>query len=174
MSKLFKLSYPRSSLINEKKKEIIVCNSAKNEIQIYDEEGKLRKRIGKEGKGRMEFNCNFSMTNNSRNELIIADIGNRRVEILNEDYEYLFEFDNIELSQRFRLVSNDFDEILISDSIKSDLKLFESDGKLKSKFGKVGNKMGEFDGPCGSCFDLYDNLLVTDYNNHRIQKFLFD
>lgn len=42
------------------------------------------------------------------------------------------------------------------------------------KFGTEGNGPGQFNGPCGISIDGNDRLIVTDWNNHRIQVFNYD
>lgn len=49
--------------------------------------------------------------------------------------------------------------------------IFDRDDRLVRKFGNKGTDDGKFDRPLGVAFDSHDNLYVTDYGNHRVQKF---
>ena len=86
---------------------------------------------------------------------------------------FLFNFENDQqnLSQYFHLITNNYDQIIISDFNNNNIQLYENDGEFIDKFGKKGENIGEFHYPSGISFDLnYDNLLICDSGNHQIQK----
>ena len=47
-------------------------------------------------------------------------------------------------------------------------------GKFIKKFGSEGIGDGQFNGPCGMSVDGDNRIIVTDWNNHRIQVFTSD
>ena len=49
--------------------------------------------------------------------------------------------------------------------------VFSPNGKKLLSFGSQGSGQGQFKNPCGVAVDHEGNILVADYNNHRIQKF---
>ena len=49
--------------------------------------------------------------------------------------------------------------------------MFDLGGKLISKFGKQGNKDGEFNQPCCLSVNKQGLLMVCDAGNHRVQLF---
>lgn len=83
----------------------------------------------------------------------------------------------------FQMVLNDFhekmelkfDEFAGSfdrfSSLTSDFKRTPLSINIKSKFGKLGNFIGEFDGPVGFCLDSNDDIVIADKKNHRVQVF---
>ena len=52
--------------------------------------------------------------------------------------------------------------------------LYSPRGERLQSFGTVGSDQGQFNGPTGVALDGEGNILVTDYDNHRIQKFSAD
>lgn len=48
---------------------------------------------------------------------------------------------------------------------------YTSKGGLIKRWGKLGDKTGEFNSPEGICVDKDDNVYVADTDNNRIQKF---
>ena len=51
------------------------------------------------------------------------------------------------------------------------IKIFDLEGKFIRKFGKKGNKDGEFNGPRYLSVDKEGLLMVCDSFNHRVQVF---
>jgi len=62
----------------------------------------------------------------------------------------------------------------VSDEWRSQISVFDANGKFLSRWGTSGAGRDELDGPAGLAFDQDDNLLVVDSRNHRIQKFTKD
>ena len=48
---------------------------------------------------------------------------------------------------------------------------FDPNGKLILKFGSYGTANGQFKNPSDIAIDNEGNIYVTDYGNHRVQKF---
>ena len=67
----------------------------------------------------------------------------------------------IQLSQHF----------IVSDRDDHSIKMFDLEGKFISKFGKQGNKDGEFNYPRSLLVSKEGLLLVCDCNNQRVQVF---
>lgn len=63
--------------------------------------------------------------------------------------------------------------IYISDATKGQHRILvlDKNGKLKLKFGKEGNKNGEFEYPNSLTVDKNGNIYVSDSNNGRVQVF---
>ena len=51
------------------------------------------------------------------------------------------------------------------------MKIFDLEGTFISKFGKQGNKDGEFKDLCYLSVNKEGLLMVCDKNNHRVQVF---
>ena len=60
---------------------------------------------------------------------------------------------------------------MVSDYGDNSIKMFNLDGKFISKFGKQGNKDGEFDEPRYLSVNKEGLLMVCDSFNHRVQVF---
>lgn len=56
-------------------------------------------------------------------------------------------------------------------ALTSDFKRIPLPINIKSKFGKLGSFIGEFDGPVGFCVDSNDDIVIADKKNHRVQVF---
>ena len=60
---------------------------------------------------------------------------------------------------------------IVSDAGDHSIKMFDLEGKFISKFGKQGNKDGEFNQPLGLSVNKEGLLMVCDAGNHRVQVF---
>ena len=60
---------------------------------------------------------------------------------------------------------------MVSDYGDNSIKMFYLEGKFISKFGKQGNKDGEFNEPRYLSVNKEGLLMVCDSNNHRVQVF---
>lgn len=59
----------------------------------------------------------------------------------------------------------------IADTANHRVTVFNSDGTFSFKFGKMGDKRGQFKSPCGIFIDSKDNIWVADTLNNRVQQF---
>ena len=60
------------------------------------------------------------------------------------------------------------DCILVSDTRNHRIQLFSPHGEYLSKYGFEGRDWKYFDSPRGVCFTPDDQIVVTDFNNHRL------
>ena len=61
--------------------------------------------------------------------------------------------------------------LIVSDYGDNSIKKFNLEGQLIARFGKEGNKDGEFSGPCYLSVNKEGLLMVCDSGNHRVQVF---
>ena len=66
---------------------------------------------------------------------------------------------------------NGDNEILVSDMTEHTVKVFNAYGGLLHEFGVKGCQPGQFFHPAGLCIDRYENILVADSYNDRVQYF---
>lgn len=67
---------------------IVVCDYDGNRLALLDKEGKYQKSIGELGSGKVEFSNPTGITVHDNN-LYVLDSGNSRVQVLNENFEYV-------------------------------------------------------------------------------------
>eukprot|EP00731_Ephydatia_muelleri_P036509 Em0268g1a len=63
------------------------------------------------------------------------------------------------------------DVLYVADTDNQRVQKLTSSGKFLHKFGKEGSGQGQFNGPVGVIIDSNNKLIVSDFNNHRIQIF---
>ena len=66
---------------------------------------------------------------------------------------------------------NNAEQLMVSDTLNHRIQVFDLSGKFVAKFGTKGSGMGEFNTPVSAAVLSDGKIVVTDYNNHRIQLF---
>ena len=61
--------------------------------------------------------------------------------------------------------------LLVCDQGNHRIQVFELDGKFVGKFGTKGSNLGEFNEPFSVAVLSNDQIVVSEYNNNRIQIF---
>lgn len=152
-----------------------VSDSALNSIQGYDSEGKLKFALG----GRLEFSRAAGIAIDEKlNHLIVADTKSHDVKVFDiktkkkiftigkrgkGDGEFNFPT-NVVVDRRN---SN----IVVSDTQNFRVQVFDKDGNFIRRFGKVGDRPGEFARPKGVAVDSEGNIYVVDSAFNNIQIF---
>ncbi|MFZ5797137.1 MAG: NHL repeat-containing protein [Desulfobulbaceae bacterium] len=85
-----KLSQPKQLAVDEKNRAIYIVDYMRHAILIYDLSGRFMHEMGGKGNQPGWFQYPRSVATNSRGELLVADMFNRRVQVLDVQFEYKF------------------------------------------------------------------------------------
>lgn len=182
------LVLPRgAAFINES--EVLISDCSKHTIQKYhiDAARKSYKMVGEFGRfgaGRLEFNCPGPIAVSANGDVYIFDVGNSRVEVLDNNFAWRFSFGRYgseagefgvanELFNSAQMVV-DKQSIYITDPANHRVQVFNLSGGYKFDFGRKGSQPGEFVYPNGIVIDRAGNIVVADMYNNRLQKFSGD
>lgn len=169
-----RLSNPISIAFDDKN-IVYVSDSRLNSIQGYDSDGKLKFALG----GRLEFSKSTGIAIDKKsNHLYVVDTKAHHIKAFDiETKKYLFtigkrgkgdgEFNyptNVSVDRRN---SN----IVVCDTQNFRVQIFDKYGNFIRKFGKVGDRPGQFARPKGVAVDSEGNIYVTDSAFNNIQIF---
>jgi hypothetical protein len=141
-------------------------------IQVFDANGNYRFHWGRAGQGPGEFNRAMAILADSRGRIVVADMGNHRVQIFNAEGTHLVSFgDAIDppLAFPFDIALGPGESILTIDYGTHRLSRFDAEGRLLSTFGSPGRTPGQFNSPRGVAATA-DWIFVADTENHRVQR----
>jgi len=108
--------------------------------------------------------------------LVVVDFDNNRIQVISKEGETYSMFGDTGIEKFDHPVGciTSKDMIFVSDRGKNCIKAFDRSGTFLYKFGIKGNKDGQFNSPHLMHVDSFNNLLVCDYGNSRVQQFSLD
>ena len=139
-------------------------------ILNYQLNGKFISRIGREGRGELEFNIPFGLTiDESNGDIYICDRNNNRIQILNKDFSFKSQFGNDKLKDPCDVkLSKEY--IYVLDASNPCLHLFNYNHILQKSVISRGKGM-EVINPYYFFIDQTENILISDCDSNSIHIF---
>ena len=148
----------------------VIISQGNHCILHYQLNGKFISGMGKQGKGELEFHYPFGLTiNESNGDIYICDYNNNRIQILNKDFSFKFQFgrDTLKLPLDVKL-SKEY--IFVLDASNLCLHLFSYNHILQKSVISRGKGM-QVIYPCFFCIDQTNNILISDRDSNSILIF---
>ena len=150
--------------------DIILITQGNNCILNYQLNGKFISRIGRLGRGELEFNFPFSLTiDESNGDIYICEFNNNRIQILNNDFSLKSQFGKDKLKHP-RDVKLSKEYIYVLDTSNPCLHLFNYDHILQKSVISRGDGV-EVINPYFFFIDQTDNILISDRSSNFIHIF---
>ena len=153
--------------------EILVADQQNHRITQFNvQSGAFVKSFGKKGTGDGEFRNPISVCMDNKGHVVVTEFANNRIQVLTKDGEPVFKFGDRAptLSRPLGCVCHK-NMFIVSDSNNHCLKVYDDSGRFTHNIGEEGEADGQLNRPFGLCVDKYDNVLVCDRDNNRIQQF---
>ncbi|XP_030757079.1 E3 ubiquitin-protein ligase TRIM71-like [Sitophilus oryzae] len=155
--------------------EVIVADRSNNRIQVFDTVGKFVFEFGTQGGAEGQFHKCAGVAVGPHDEIVVADKDNHRIQVFSRHGEFLFTFgsEGDQLGQfkfPWDVAVDSFGYIIVSDTRNHRVQLFNSNGIFVAKWGgeREPNVPRLFDSPRGVTFDPRGNIMVTDFNLHKV------
>ena len=165
----------RVSFFNDN--EILIADCRNNRIQQLNiETGAVVKTFGKQGVGIGEFRYPADVCLDDEGRIVLADYHNHRIQVICKEGETQSVFGDSgpeKLNHPIGCIPVK-NMIFVSDDSNHCIMVFDRSGTFLFKFGKQGNQDGQFNRPHLMHLDSFDNLLVCDSGNDRVQQFSLD
>ncbi|XP_051174249.1 E3 ubiquitin-protein ligase TRIM71-like [Leptopilina boulardi] len=159
----------------DKEGHIVVADRSNNRIQIYREDGTFVRRFGSQGSGHGQFDRPAGVAVDGRRRIIVADKDNHRIQILTMEGVFLRSFGEKgtkdgQFNYPWDVAVNVECQIVVSDTRNHRIQLFSSEGVFLRKFGNdnTSSLWKTLDSPRGVAFTPEGDVVVTDFNNHRV------
>ena len=154
--------------------EILIADTNNNRIQqINIQTGTVVKTLGKKEVGIGEFNRPIDVCLDEECRIVVTEICSGRIQVISREGETISISENIG-REKFGAPWSCLpykNKFFVSDSEDRCIKAFDKSGTFLHKFGKLGNQDGQFNNPKCLLIDSFNNLLVCDKFNNRIQQF---
>ncbi|NVO01264.1 MAG: 6-bladed beta-propeller [Bacteroidetes bacterium] len=171
-----KLNQPTGISFSNTTKEIWVVETGAHQISILDENGNLKKTIGKRGTQNSEFNFPTYLSFDKKGNAYVVDAMNFRIQIFDKSGNFVSTFGEIGdatgyFSRPKGIAIDSTGNIYIVDALFNTVQIFDNTGAFLYQFGKQGQNKEEFWMPTGIFIDKKDYIYVADSYNARVQIF---
>ena len=154
--------------------EILVAEELNHRIQQFNvHTGKGVKTFGKHGEGVGEFRNPTGVYRDGEERIFVADFNNSRIQVFTKEGEPVFSFGSGLLRGPTACIVHQ-NMFIVSDSSSQCLKIFDNSGNFLYMIGGKGRADGQLQWPGSLCIEKsgnHHNILVCDYNSHRIIQF---
>lgn len=158
--------------------EVLVTDSVKHRLVVFDRNGRFLKVLGKAGKGPGEFNYPASIAVSGQ-KLYVADLYNQRVQVLNTAGEQISTIPSARDRRKFSsaimpttVAVDQQGNVYVSDIGAQRILVFDSSGNFSREFGRAGSKPGELSYVNGITVDDADGLIyLANSNNSRLEVY---
>ena len=139
-------------------------------ILNYQLNGKFISKIGKYGKGELEFSCPYGLTiDESNGNIYVSDYHNNRIQIFSQDFRFISQFGKDILKSPLD-VKLSKENIFVLDVSNPCLHLFNYNHILQKSVISRGKGMQVII-PFYFFIDQTDNILISDRDSNSIQIF---
>ncbi|XP_014206640.1 E3 ubiquitin-protein ligase TRIM71-like [Copidosoma floridanum] len=154
---------------------IIVADRSNNRIMIYSSAGQLIRQFGSHGSGAGQFDRPAGIVVDARKRVVVVDKDNHRVQVLTMEGTHLFMFGQKgsmcgQFNYPWDVAVNSECQILVTDTRNHRIQQFSANGTFLRKFGFESTPVAwkTFDSPRGVAFDPNGEVVITDFNTHRV------
>jgi sugar lactone lactonase YvrE len=157
---------------------ILVSDTLNHRIQVFDSYGNFLYTWGINGNANGQFINPYSVTVDNDNNVYVSDTANNRVQKFAIDGTYISQWGTVgsaegQFSGIRGIYADEENWIYLADFGNARIQVFDTNGNFLQSWGSLGANPGEFNGP-RSIIRVNDYLFVSDTENHRIQKFVYD
>ncbi|KAJ1368413.1 hypothetical protein KIN20_029540 [Parelaphostrongylus tenuis] len=153
---------------------VLVADRSNNRIQIFDRDGVFLAKFGCGGTRSGQFDRPAGVTVNTRNNIVVADKDNHRIQVFDENGNFLLKFGERGrpigmFNYPWGVATNTQNHIAVSDTRNHRVQVFNESGQFIRKCGfDTAFFYKHLDSPRGLCYLSDGQLLITDFNNHRL------
>ena len=150
---------------------IIVADFDNNRVQVFSGNGEFLTKFGEKGNLDHQLHNPSGLSVTSSGDIIVADPGNKLIKIFSPRGHFKRKFGGQDslISPCHCIQTEQY--FIVSDELGHCIKVFDLEGNFVFKFGKKGNKEGEFDRPGYLSVNKDGHVMVCDLFNHRVQVF---
>ena len=149
---------------------IAVVDGGHHRVVVFDSAGQVRASVGRPGKGAGEFEAPVGIGIDPSGRLLVADRGNRRIQIYSPEGRFIRQFAVPERPIDVA-ASRDGRELYVTANRKHRLLVYRPDGRMLRGWGRNGADHGEFRYPATVAVLPNRRLAVVDVFNTRVQIF---
>ena len=160
---------------NQRNNNLYVCDQFNHRIQVLSTDFTFVRCFGSKGSGNGQFQKPMCAAFDDANNLYVTDCNNHRVQVFTADGQFLRAMTNKTNGERlqypFAIAIDSSNTVYVSEWYRHCVSVFTPQGEYLTTFGREGAEEGRFKYVKGLSFDQNDSIIVSDYNNGRLQIF---
>ena len=146
---------------------ILVADSRLNKVFLFKENGEFVKRLNPG-----QYQSPFGISVNRDGHVIVCDLQSKKVLVLSPDDNTLLQsFQAPDCDTAPSDVVQNEDKFFVSYLDSHCIKVFDAAGNYVRDIGRHGPSDGQLSYPLGVAIDKFNNLVVADQENNRLQIF---
>lgn len=154
---------------------VYAVDSGNNRVVVFDQDGKLRFTLGREGGGELEFRDPVGIGAGPKGQIYVADSGNHRVQVLTAEGRFSRSIDIASNGVPIRPVDVAVDpetaQIFVTGNNNHKVMVYDRSGRLLREWGGNGTSPGKFRYPATIALTRGLDIGVVDVLNTRVQLF---
>lgn len=158
---------PSGVAVDERSGRIVVSDTANHEIVLFTLDGLFIGNFGNFGSGSREFNNPIAVAVDSAGRIIVADIGNSRVQVFNSECRHINTITHPALLTPCGLAVDSNDFIVVSGGMSGYIGVFDSAG-FEYKGVRLCDLIAGRSYPHGVAVDSTGRIVLCDAHNHRM------
>ena len=167
--------WPVGICFNQKNNMLYVCEHGNHRIQVLSTDLTFVRCFGSNGTGDGQFQHPKCAAFDDANNLYVTDCFNHRVQVFSAEGEFLRAFTNKAKGERlqkpYNIAIDSSNTVFVSQDGQHYVSVFTPQGDYITSFGTQRAEEGQFNGVYGLSVDQDDLIVVSDFNNDRLQVF---
>jgi DNA-binding beta-propeller fold protein YncE len=165
------LSEPMAAAIADNG-DIFVTDTLNSTIKIFDNKGVFKISFG--GKTQLYLPTDIAL---DKDKVYVVDSKNSRIQLFDINGTFIKTFAGAAIGKQIgawipcAITIGNNNDVFVTDVFFHRVIVFDQNGKIKTRFGSVGNGQGQLFYPNGITTDKTGFIYVADSNNQRIQVF---
>ena len=168
-------TYPFGICFNQRNNNLYVCDQCNHRIQVLSTDLTFVRCFGTKGSGNGQLHNPMYATFDDANNLYVTDRDNHRVQVFTADGQFLRAFTNKangeQLQYPLGIAIDSSNTVYVSERDRHCVSVFTPQGEYITSFGTKGTEEGQFNYVKGLSVDQNDSIIVSDFNNGRLQIF---
>ena len=161
---------------------VYVADSSNHRVQVFNSAHAYIATlgvVGQAGADNQHFDWPADVAVDSRGVIYVVDHGNHRIQVFDAGYNYVRTLgvtgvtgdDFGHFAGPSKLAIDSSDRVYVTSQWNHYVLVFDKDGGFLTRLGRYGSSSARLLDPHGLAINPAGELLVADYNNHRVQKF---
>lgn len=163
-----------NSMVFDRRGRLLISDEWRNDIQVFEPDGRLLHRWGGAGAGAGQFKRASGLAFDAAGNVLVADAGNHRIQKFDPDGRFITQWGTFgngpgQLNMPWGLAVDASDNVYVADWRNDRLQVFDAQGQHLAILGTAGPEDGQFRRPAGLCIDHAGQVIVADWGNERVQ-----